>query len=112
MSVYIPASVRGPIYAIYAVLGLVLGGTQVGYSAADAGQPVWLKVALAVFAFVGIGIGYTAASNTPAAPSEHLGEGVENVGDAVREGVEQIGNKAAATYHDGNPGGGDHPRGV
>ena len=66
MSVFIPAKVRGTLYSIYAVIGLGLGATQVGYSAAQAGQPVWLTVALAVFAFVGTGIGYTAASNTPA----------------------------------------------
>lgn len=65
MSVFIPAKVRGPIYAVYALLGLALGATQVGFASANAGQPVWLTVALAVFAFVGTGIGYTAASNTP-----------------------------------------------
>ena len=55
---------RKPIYAVYAIVGLVLGATQVGFSAADAGQPVWLTVALAVFAFVGTALGFTAASNT------------------------------------------------
>lgn len=73
MNVYIPAKVRGPIYAMYALLGLALGATQVGFSAANAGQPVWLTVALAVFAFVGTGIGYTAASNTPAHPDGYWG---------------------------------------
>ena len=72
MSVYIPANIRGPIYAIYALLGLGLGATQVGFASAQAGQPTWLTVALSVFAFVGVGIGYTAASNTPAAPSAAL----------------------------------------
>lgn len=69
MNVFIPARIRGPIYAAFSVLGLGLGATQVGYSAADAGQPTWLTVALAVFAFLGTAVGYTAASNTPAAPS-------------------------------------------
>lgn len=72
MSVYIPANVRGPIYTIFAILGLGIGATQVGFAAADAGQPVWLTVSLAVYAFVGTGIGFTAASNTPAAPSNNL----------------------------------------
>lgn len=57
--------VRKPIYAIYAVLGLILGATQVAFSAAEAGQPVQLTVALAVYAFVGTALGFTAASNTP-----------------------------------------------
>ena len=57
--------VRKPIYAIYALLGLVIGATQVAYSAAEAGQPTWLTVTLAVFAFVGTALGFTAASNTP-----------------------------------------------
>lgn len=68
-TVYIPAKVRGPIYSIYAVLGLALGATQVGYAAANAGQPTALTVCLAVFAFLGTAVGYTAASNTPVAPS-------------------------------------------
>lgn len=55
---------RKPIYAVYAIVGLVLGATQVGFSAAESGQPVWLTVALAVFAFVGTALGFTAASNT------------------------------------------------
>jgi len=59
--------VRKPIYAVYAFLGLVLGATQVAFSAADAGQPVALTVALAVYAFIGTGLGFTAASNTPTA---------------------------------------------
>lgn len=70
-TVFIPAKVRGVIYSIYAVVGLALGATQVGFSAANESQPVALTVALAVFAFLGTGIGYTAASNTPAAPSNN-----------------------------------------
>lgn len=62
----IPAHIRSYLYIAYAVLGLGLGGTQVGYSAADAGQPTWLVVALAVFAFVGTGLGFVASANTPA----------------------------------------------
>lgn len=64
MNVFIPAKVRGPIYALYALLGIAVGATQVGYSAADLSQPTWLTVALAVYAFLGTAIGYTAAANT------------------------------------------------
>lgn len=68
MSVYIPPSVRGPLYALFALVGLVLGAIQIAFSAAEAGRPVWLTVALAVYPFVGAGIGFTAASNTPSPP--------------------------------------------
>lgn len=57
---------RKALYTIYSVLGLALGATQVGYATADAGTPVWLKVTIAVFAFLGAGLGFTAATNTTA----------------------------------------------
>lgn len=57
--------VRKVVYTVFWCVGLALGAVQVGFSAADAGQPVWLTVALAVFAFVGAGIGYTASVHTP-----------------------------------------------
>lgn len=63
-----PQKVRARIYSIYAVLGIVIGATQVGYAAAEAGQPVWLTVTLAVFAFVGGAIGYTATTHTGDSP--------------------------------------------
>lgn len=55
-------------YTAYALIGLVLGAVQVGFAAAEAGQPVWLNVALAVFAFVGTALGFTARANVPAEP--------------------------------------------
>lgn len=60
----IPPNVRKPAYAIYALLGVVIGATQVGFASAEAGQPTWLTVALAVYAFVGGALGLTAATNT------------------------------------------------
>lgn len=65
----IPASWRKPLYRIYALLGLGLGATQVGFAAAEAGQPVALTVSLAVYAFIGTGIGFVAQRNTPAGGS-------------------------------------------
>lgn len=62
----IPANWRKPLYRVYAILGLALGATQVGFAAANAGQPVALTVALAVFAFIGTGFGFVAQRNTPA----------------------------------------------
>lgn len=55
---------RKVAYAIFAVLGIVLGATQVGFLAAESGQPVWLTVALAVYGFVGGATGLTAQANT------------------------------------------------
>jgi hypothetical protein len=60
----VPAPVRKIIYSVYAALGLVLSGSQVGLSAANVDQPVWLTVTLAIYAFFGTALGATAASNT------------------------------------------------
>lgn len=57
------ASTRRFIYGLYAVGGLVLGSIQAGIGAVDTGTPDWIKVALAVYAYIGIAIGATAASN-------------------------------------------------
>lgn len=54
---------RKVVYGAYAVLGVIFGGIQVGYSAAEMAQPLWLKISLAVFTFLGGAIGYTALSN-------------------------------------------------
>lgn len=61
---YIPAAWRKPIYAVFAVAGVVLGAIQVGIAATDAGNPEWLNIALAVFPFVATAVGFTAAANT------------------------------------------------
>ena len=56
-------TVRKYIYALYAVVGLVLSASKVATSAA------WVDTALAVVALVGTFLGATAASNvTPAVP--------------------------------------------
>lgn len=60
-----PARVRSKLYAGFGVVGVALGATQVGFSAAGAGQPTWLTVALAVFGFLAGAVGYTAKTNTP-----------------------------------------------
>lgn len=58
------AEARRVLYAVYGFLGLALGAVQVAYAAASVGQPTWLTVTLAVFAFLGVGLGFTAAANT------------------------------------------------
>lgn len=59
---------RRTLYTVYAVVGLVVGSTQVGFSAAEASQPVALTVALAVYAYVGVAFGFAAQSKVDAAP--------------------------------------------
>lgn len=63
----VPAKARRPIYAGFALVGIGIGATQVGFAAADAGQPLALTVALAVYAFLSVPIGTLAAINTPKA---------------------------------------------
>ena len=69
---------RAVIYAIYAVGSTALGATQVAYAAAELGQPTWLVVALAVWAFLGGAVGYTAVTHVPAAPRRALTEPAED----------------------------------
>lgn len=61
----IPPAARNVLYLVSAIVGLALGATQVGYQAAEAGFPTWLKVALSVYAFVAGVLGLTASANTP-----------------------------------------------
>lgn len=56
-------------YTAYALIGLIVGSTQVGYAAAELGQPVWLTVALAVYAYVGVAFGFAAQSKVAAEPA-------------------------------------------
>lgn len=60
---FLTPGIRQRIYFGYALIGLVLSATQVGFSAAAQGQPTWLTVVLAIFAFIGTALGATAASN-------------------------------------------------
>ena len=63
----ISARVRQAAYAVYALLGVVIGAVQVGFASAELGQPVWLTVSLAVYAFLGTAFGIVAVGNTVAA---------------------------------------------
>ena len=98
MSVYIPAKVRGPIYAGYAVVGTALGAAQVGFASANTTQPAWLTVALSVFAFLGGAIGYTAASNTPAEQPVVVNTSTD-AASAARAAIRSADTKADAAYH-------------
>ena len=70
MNPLIPPAYRLRAYQVFALVGVVLGAVQVGFAAADTGQPVALTVALAVYAFVGGALGLTAEHHTPAAGKE------------------------------------------
>ena len=60
----LPAKHRKTAYALYAVIGVILGAIQVGYGAAETATPAALTVALAVYAFLGGAIGITAGAHT------------------------------------------------
>ena len=64
ISAYIPAAFRKPLYGAFAVAGVVIGAIQVGFAAAEAGNPLWLNITLAVFPFVAGAVGFTASANT------------------------------------------------
>ena len=64
MVVDITPKVRQVLYLVFALVGLALGATTVGFSTAEVPQPTWLKVAQAVLSFLAAGFGYTAASHT------------------------------------------------
>jgi hypothetical protein len=59
---------RYRIYVAFWIMGMLFGSIQVAYSAAGDGEPTWLKVALAVYTFLGSGVNYTAAANTERKP--------------------------------------------
>ena len=70
----ISAPVREKLYLVYTLVGLVIGAIQVAYAATDGTpQPDWLTIALAVYAYVGIALGATAASNTNPTPPPNAG---------------------------------------
>jgi hypothetical protein len=58
----IPAEWRKPVYAVYAVIGVVLGAIQL----ALVPNPAWLLTSMTVYLFLGGAIGAVASSNTPA----------------------------------------------
>lgn len=58
---------RKKVYTVFWMIGLALGAMSVFFAASDADdEPDWLVPTTAAYAFVGVGIGYTAAQNTPA----------------------------------------------
>ena len=60
--------IRKAVYFVYASAGLIVGGIQVAYGSVNEITPDWLKITLAVYAFIGTAIGATAASNVSPPP--------------------------------------------
>lgn len=57
----VPGTWRKPLYAIYALIGVIGGAIAVAYGDTP---PEWLTVATNVYLFVGGALGLTAAANT------------------------------------------------
>src|SRR5699024_3318895 len=56
---------RKTAYYVYGRIGVAIGAIQVGYSAAEVGQPTWLTVALTLLSVIGAAFGFTDGQNTP-----------------------------------------------
>lgn len=63
-----PLHIRHLIYRGAIILGVILGGVQVGFIAAGVTEPTWLTVTAAVFPFLAAGFGATADLHTPRTP--------------------------------------------
>lgn len=82
---------RKAIYSAYIVAGVAIGATQVGFASVEgAGQPTWLTVALAVYAFLSVPLGSLAVANTPSSLPEAIAT-VEEAEDKS-DGVDGRGN--------------------
>ena len=65
------AKVRGRVYALFALMGVLIGAVQAAFTAVPGSDvPTAVTVALAVYAYVGIALGFTAASNTKNKPDD------------------------------------------
>lgn len=56
----IPAEWRKPFYAVYSIIGVILGSIQIAYNP----DPEWLTTSVAIYLFVGGAFGAVASSNT------------------------------------------------
>lgn len=89
---------RKTLYSTFAVLMVVAGAFQTGYSAASTEQPIWLVVAIQVLAYVGGAFGFTAAVYTDTQKNTSLSMGlsedfensVADIGDFAPEAVESL----------------------
>lgn len=63
LDVLLPAKVRVPFYAVFALLGVTFSAISVGFAAIEKPSPAWLLVSLAVYAFLGTTFGVVALAN-------------------------------------------------
>lgn len=68
----LPPRARFWVYVAYGIVGVLIGAIQVGVAAAEQDQPMWLTVALAVYAFLGGPLGATASGNVTYEPRHRL----------------------------------------
>ena len=61
----IPEEYRRLFYGLFGLAGVLLGATAVGFVSAGVAIPVWLKVATAVYAFLGGPTALPARANLP-----------------------------------------------
>ena len=85
----IPAEWRKPIYAIYAVVGVILGTIAVSVEP----DPSWLVPTMAGYMYVGGAFGFTASANTNvmpeyAGPDGYVPQRVDDGSDPAPESVE------------------------
>ena len=64
---------RKTLYAVYGLAGLCVGAVQVWCASTSAHQPSWVDGGLAVLAYIGVALGFTAASNVPTPDTDEPG---------------------------------------
>lgn len=61
----LPVKGRAILYAIYQVLGVVVGSIAVAFLAINRQNPEWFAIAIAVYGYLGGVFGKLAGDNTP-----------------------------------------------
>jgi len=64
---------RKTLYTVYSLAVLAVGAVTVWCASTDAHQPSWVDGSLAVLAYIGGGLGFTAASNVPTPDTDEPG---------------------------------------
>lgn len=69
----ISAQWRKRVYVTFAVVGILIGATQVGFASAGLALPVAVIVAKGIYAYLGVAVGAVAASNVaPRKPEDAI----------------------------------------
>lgn len=62
---YFPSNARKPTYAVFAIIGIVIGAFHVGFGSVNVVDPDWLTISQAVYPFLAAAVGFTAVVHTP-----------------------------------------------